>query len=63
MTAAQFSMLAAVIFGLVGILQIARAVAGLPVTIGRSSIPTWVSWVACVVAFVLAWLGYSASHA
>jgi protein-S-isoprenylcysteine O-methyltransferase Ste14 len=62
MTASQYSLLAAAIFGLVAILQITRAVTGLPVTVGRTSIPIWASWVACVVAFILAWLGYSASH-
>ena len=63
MTAAQFSLLAATIFGLVAIVQIVRAIARLPITIGRTSIPIWASWVACIVAIILAWLGYSASHA
>ncbi len=31
--------------------------------IGTTSIPIWVSWVACVVAAILAWLGFAASHA
>ena len=63
MTAAQFSLLAASIFGLVAILQFGRAVKRLPVTIGQTSIPIWVSWIAFVVAMTLASLGYSASHA
>jgi hypothetical protein len=63
MTAAHYSLLAAAIFGLVAILQIVRAAAGLPVTVGRTSIPISASWVAAVVALILAWLGYSASHA
>lgn len=63
MTAAQFSLLAATIFGLVAIAQIVRAITRLPITIGRTSIPIWASWVACAVAIILAWLGYSASHA
>jgi hypothetical protein len=62
-TAAQFSLLAATIFGLVAIVQIVRAITGLPITIGSTSIPIWVSWVASAVAITLAWLGYSASHA
>ena len=61
MTAAHYSLLAALIFALVAILQIARAVTGLPVVVGRTSIPAWVSWIAFVVAAILAWLGYSAS--
>ena len=63
MTAAQFSLLAATIFGLVAIAQIVRAITRLPITIGRTSIPIWASWVACAVAIILAWLGYSASLA
>jgi hypothetical protein len=63
MTAAQFSLLAAIIFGVVAIAQIVRAITGLPITIGRTSVPIWASWVACAVAIILAWVGYSASHA
>jgi len=62
MTATQYALLAAVIFALVAVLQLIRAVMGLPVTIGQTSIPTWASWLACGVAIVLAWLGYAASH-
>lgn len=61
MTANQYSLLAALIFALVAVLQIVRAVARLPITIGQTSIPIWVSWVACGVAIILAWLGYGAS--
>ena len=62
MTAGNYSLLVALIFALVAILQLVRAVAGLPITIGQTSIPIWVSWVACGVAIILAWLGYSASQ-
>lgn len=61
MTANQYSLLAALIFALVAVLQIVRAVARLPIAIGQTSIPIWVSWVACGVAIILAWLGYGAS--
>jgi divalent metal cation (Fe/Co/Zn/Cd) transporter len=61
-TATLYSLLVALIFALVAILQIVRAVTRLPVTIGQTSIPIWVSWVACGVAVVLAWLGYVAAH-
>jgi hypothetical protein len=63
MTAGHFSLLAALIFTLVAALQLVRAVRRWPVTIGTTSIPLWVSWVACVVAAVLAWLGLAASQA
>ncbi|MGX9431174.1 MULTISPECIES: hypothetical protein [Bradyrhizobium] len=62
MTAVQYSLLVSIIFALVAILQIVRAVTGLPVTVGQTSIPVWASWIACAVAVVLAWLGYSASR-
>jgi hypothetical protein len=61
MTAASYSLLAAIIFSLVAILQIVRAAARLPVTVGQTSIPISASWVAAAVAVILAWLGYSAS--
>jgi hypothetical protein len=62
MTAAQYSLLVAIIFGLVAIAQIARAVMKVPVTVGQTLIPIWISWVAGAVAIILAWLGYSATH-
>jgi hypothetical protein len=64
MTAKSFSRLAALIFAIVAVLQFARAVSGLPVTVGTTiSIPLWGSWIACVVTAVLAWLGFDASRA
>ncbi len=64
MTAKNFSLLAAVIFAIVAVLQLVRAVSGAPVTIGTTiSIPLWASWIACIVAAALAWLGFNASRA
>jgi hypothetical protein len=64
MTAKNFSLLAAVIFAIVAVLQFARAISGWPITLGATiSIPVWASWAACVVAAVLAWLGFNASRA
>jgi hypothetical protein len=64
MTAKNFARLAALIFAIVAVLQLARAVSGLPITIGATtSIPVWASWIACIVAAGLAWLGYDASRA
>jgi len=63
MTAKNFSLLAALIFAAVAVLQLIRAVSGAPVTIGTAfSIPLWASWVACVVAAILAWSGFAASR-
>jgi hypothetical protein len=64
MTAKNYSRLAALIFAIVAVLQLARAISGWPVTIGTTiSIPLWPSWIACGVAAVLAWLGFEASRA
>ena len=64
MTAKNFSLLAAVIFTIVAVLQFARAISGWPIILGTTiSIPVWASWVACIVSAVLAWLGFNASRA
>ena len=64
MIAKNYSRLAALIFTIVAVLQLARAVSGWPVTVGTTiSIPLWASWIACVVAAGLAWLGFDASRA
>jgi len=61
MSAKDYSRLAAIIFAIVALLQLVRAVSGWPITIGATtSIPLWASWVACVVAAVLAWFGFNA---
>ena len=61
MTAEHYSLPAALIFTLVAVLQIVRAVVNFPVTIGQTSIPMWASWVACGVAILLAGFGHEAS--
>jgi len=63
MVASTYSLLCALIFTLVAALQLVRAIRGWPVTVGTTSIPLWVSWIACVVAAILAWLGFAASQA
>jgi hypothetical protein len=63
MTAKSYSRLAAVIFAVVAVLQLIRAASGWPITVGATtSIPLWASWVACVIAGVLAWVGFDASR-
>ena len=53
MTAENYARLA-LIFAVVAVLQLARAVGGWPVTVGAAySIPLWASWIACVVALSL----------
>jgi hypothetical protein len=63
MTAKGYSQLVAVIFAAVALLQLIRAIAGWPVTIGGTVLPLWPSWIAFVVAAGLAWLGFKAARA
>jgi hypothetical protein len=61
MSAAEFSMLAASVFSVVSILQLARAVMGAPVHIGNYNVPIWASWVAFLVSGLLAAIGFAAA--
>jgi hypothetical protein len=63
MVSSHYSLLSASIFSLVAVLQLVRALKAWPDTVGATSIPVWVSWVACVIAGILAWLGFAASQA
>jgi hypothetical protein len=62
MTTETYSRLAGLIFAIIAVLQLARALSGWPLTVGTTSIPVWASWVACIVAAILAWAGYDASR-
>ena len=51
MTAKNYARRAALIFFIVAVLQLARAVSGLPVTVGTAtSIPLWASWIGLLQA-------------
>ncbi len=56
----SYARLAGAIFAVVAILQLVRALAGWPVTIGRTDVPVWVSWTAVLIAGALAWIGLTA---
>jgi Mn2+/Fe2+ NRAMP family transporter len=58
MTRRTFSMLAGVIFTLVALFHLVRIFEDWPVIIGDWSVPKWVSWVALIVAGVLAIVGF-----
>ena len=62
MTAKSYSLLAAVIFTIVAVLQLTRAVSGWEVTVGTAVMPVWPSWIAALAAGVLAWLGFKAAR-
>ncbi len=63
MTARNYSLLAALIFAVVAMLQLVRAVGGWPITIAAVSVPLWASWIACAVAALLAGFGFAAARA
>ena len=62
MTAKDYSVLAAAIFTVVAVLQLTRALLGTEVTAGSVTIPVWASWIAFLIASLLAWLGFSAAR-
>ena len=61
MTAKSHCAIAAMVFTVVAALQLVRAVEGLSVAVGAVQIPIAASWVAFVVAGVLALLGFMAA--
>ena len=65
MTARNYALLAAVIFIIIAILQVLRALLGWPITVetgaGPFSVGLWQSWVAFVVFGALGLVGLDAS--
>lgn len=60
MTAQSYSRIAAVVFAVVALLQLSRALLGWDVSIAGLAVPLWASWIAVLVAGLLAWLGFTA---
>jgi hypothetical protein len=60
MDAKTYARVAAVIFAIIAVLQLGRATSGWEIMLNGALIPVWPSWLACVVAGVLAWLGFTA---
>jgi hypothetical protein len=54
MSASTYARLGATVFALIALLQLARAIAGRPVTVGGAEMPLWPNWVAAVVGAALA---------
>ena len=51
-----YAIVSGIIFGIVALLQAARAVADVPVRVGSTDIPVFASWIAALVAGALcAW--------
>ena len=63
MDAKAYSRVAAVIFAIIAVLQLERAVSGWEITLNGAAIPVWASWLASVVAGALAWLGFTTQYA
>jgi hypothetical protein len=61
MDAKIYSRIAAVIFAILSILQLVRAASGWEITLNGTPIPMWPSWLASVVAGLLAFVGLTAS--
>jgi hypothetical protein len=49
-------------FALIALLQLMRAIQGWPVTLGETTMPLWPSWIAFIVAALLAWMGLAAAR-
>lgn len=60
MSARGYARLAAVVFTIVAVLQLLRALTGFEIAVGGEVMPLWPSWVAAVVAGFLAYLGFTA---
>jgi sterol desaturase/sphingolipid hydroxylase (fatty acid hydroxylase superfamily) len=60
MTLRNFSLTAAIVFAVIALVQLARAVFGWPVTINAYTVPLWLSWVAFIVAAGLSYFGWKA---
>jgi hypothetical protein len=65
MTSHRYSIMAAVIFAILAVLQLARGILGSPVDVttpwGILAVPLWPNWLACAVLLYLAWLGFTAA--
>ena len=62
MTAETYARVAAAIFALIAVLQLVRAIQGWSVTLGETTMPLWPSWIAFIVAALLAWMGFAAAR-
>ena len=63
MNARSYSRLAALLFAIIAVVQFIRAAGGWQIVVnGTTSVPVWLSWIACVVIAGLAWVGFDASR-
>jgi hypothetical protein len=57
MDAKSYSRVAGIVFAIVALLQLFRALSGWEITVNGAAIPIWASWLAAVVAGWLAFVG------
>ena len=60
MDAKSYSRVAAIIFAIIALLQLVRALSGWELTLNGAAIPLWASWFASVVTGALAMIGFTA---
>jgi hypothetical protein len=60
MTSRNFSLTAAIVFAVIALVQLARAVFGWGVTVDAYAVPLWLSWAAFFVAAGLSYFGWKA---
>ncbi|OGI94391.1 hypothetical protein A3A03_03800 [Candidatus Nomurabacteria bacterium RIFCSPLOWO2_01_FULL_40_18] len=53
-----YLIISSVIFLIVGVLHLCRALAGWEVVIGSFMVPVWASWIAFIVGGTLAYFGF-----
>jgi hypothetical protein len=61
MDAKSYSRVAAIIFAVIALLQLVRALSGWDITVNGADVPLWASWLAAVVAGALAIVGLTAT--
>lgn len=54
-------LIASIVFGIVGVLHLVRAILGWEARIGNFTVPLYFSYIAVIVAFYLSWHMYKAS--
>jgi len=62
MTPRNFALLAAIVFAVMAVVHLLRALFGWPITIGTAEIPLWASWIAFIVMGGLAVLGFTSAR-
>jgi hypothetical protein len=58
MSSPAFCKVAASIFGIVALAHAARLALDVPIQIGTSPVPMWVSWVGLLITAGLSWWGF-----